>query len=98
MIMSEIVEGFKTVWSRGPKGITRKYRCTDGPKKGRVVAKPITCTSGLNLRQSAKMKTTRRSKGLKQAVKRYLRFQHPTTIRLRGLNKPRPKYKRKARQ
>jgi len=97
MIVAEILEGFKTVWSRGPKGIIRKYRCTDGPKKGRVVAKPVTCTSGLNLKQSAKMKTTRRSRGVKQAIKRYQRLQHPTSIRLRKLNRPRPKYKRKAR-
>ena len=97
MIVAEILEGFKTVWSRGPSGITRKYRCTDGPKKGRVVAKPITCTSGLNLKQSAKMKTTRRSKGLRQAIKRHQRLQHPTSIRLRKLNRPRPRYKRKAR-
>lgn len=98
MIILEIVEGFKTVWSRGPKGITRKYRCTDGPKKGRVVAKPSTCTTGLNLRKSSKMKTTRRSKGLKQAIKRSLRFQHPTTIRLKNLNTPKPKFKRKSRR
>ena len=97
MIIAEIVEGFKTVWSRGKKGIVRKYRCTDGPKKGRVVAKPSTCSTGLNLRKSAKMKTTRRSKGTRQAIKRSLRFQHPTTIRLQNLNRPRPKFKRKSR-
>jgi len=45
MLVEEIVESYKQVWARSATGVKRKYRCTSGQKKGRVVAKPATCST-----------------------------------------------------
>ena len=87
MTVDEILEGYKQVWGRNKSGVVRRYRCTDGPKKGRVVAKPSTCGTRTSLRKSAKLTTTRRTKGRSQALKRRMTTKRPTSIRVRNLNK-----------
>jgi hypothetical protein len=89
MLVSEILaEGFKQVWGRKPGGkMVRRYRCTDGRKKGRVVAKPQTCTSSVSASKSRTLAKTRRSKGRMQDIKRSIRIKHPTSIRLKSANK-----------
>jgi hypothetical protein len=99
MKITEITEGYKQVWGRGSKGLVRKYRCTDGSKKGRVVAKPSTCLTFTNPKKSINLKKTRITKGKKQALKRSLKMKHPTSIRLKRLNKSlKPRHKRKTRR
>lgn len=99
MKVVEITEGYKQVWGRGSKGLVRRYRCTDGPKKGRVVAKPTTCLTITNPKKSITLKKTRKTKGQKQDLKRSLRMKHPTSIRLKRINKSlKPRHKRKTRR
>lgn len=99
MKVVEITEGYKQVWGRNKSGIVRRYRCTDGPKKGRVVAKPSTCSTALNKQKSINLTKTRRTVGKRQALKRSLRMKHPTSIRIKSMNKrPRPKHRRKTRR
>lgn len=95
MLISDIiVEGYTATWGRKAGGkMVRRYRCTDGKKKGRVVAKASTCTSEVNPRASVNMKKTRRSKSRTQSVKRSIRMKHPTSIRIAKANKS-GKYKR----
>lgn len=98
MKVTEILEGYKTVWGRGKKGVVRRYRCTDGPKKGRTVAKPSTCSTSVSQRSSISLKKLRRTKGKKQAIKRNMRLKHPTSKRIMSLNKKiRPKHRKKTR-
>lgn len=89
MLVSEIlVEGYAPVWGRKSGGkMVRRYRCTDGKKKGRVVAKPQTCTSAVNAAKSKTMSKTRRTQSRTQATKRSIRMKHPTSIRLKAANK-----------
>jgi hypothetical protein len=88
MIISEILEGYKLVWGRSnKKGVVRRYRCTDGPKKGRVVAKPSTCTTTTSLKKSGQLKKTRRSQGSRQATVRKNTLSRPTATRVRNLNR-----------
>lgn len=98
MLVEEIIsDGYRQVWARSPKGVVRKYRCTDGAKKGRVVAKPSTCGKAVNQQKSHNLKKTRRTKGKVQAVKRSLTVKRPTTKRITKLNKsikPRRKVRR----
>lgn len=96
MLVVEITEGYKQVWARGKKGVVRKYRCTDGAKKGRVVAKPSTCATSTNQKKSSTLKKTRRAQGRKQAIKRSITIKRPTSRRISTLNKPR--HKRKSRK
>ena len=62
MLVEEIVEGYKQVWTRDKTGVKRKYRCTSGQKKGRVVAKPSTCSTPVKQGKSIRAKKTRRHK------------------------------------
>ena len=43
MIISEIIEGAVGIWSKGKSGLVRRYRCTAGSRKGRIVSTPTTC-------------------------------------------------------
>jgi hypothetical protein len=96
MLVVEVLEGYKQTWGRSSKGVVRRYRCTDGKKKGRVVAKPTTCITATNPKKSLSLKKTRRSIGSKQSIKRNTRLKHPTSKRIMSLNKPR--HKRKSRK
>lgn len=94
MRYEEIIEGYKLVWGRSnKKGVVRRYRCTDGPKKGRVVAKPSTCSSTVNMKKSGALKKTRRTIGSKQSQVRRNTLSRPTATRVRSLNK-RPTFRR----
>ena len=56
-------------WARSGKKVVRKYRCTSGSRKGRIVAKPKTCSAAKNVKSMNTMKKTRRSKGATVNIK-----------------------------
>jgi len=91
MLLRELIsEGVTTVFGHGKSksGHTvRKYRCTSGPRKGRIVAKPATCSAPKRMSSSNTLKKTRRSKGKTTDIKRSRTFRtSPTTQKLRRLN------------
>ena len=44
MLVNEIInEGYKQVWGRGPKGVVRRYRCTDGSKMSGTKPPKLAC-------------------------------------------------------
>ena len=44
-IMTEsIKEGVIQIWGRNKGKLVRKYRCTSGSRKGRIVAQPVSYT------------------------------------------------------
>lgn len=92
MWLREILEGVTTVFGHGKGGGTkghtvRKYRCTTGPRKGRVVAKAATCNAPKNVKASTTLKKTRRSKGRTIDIKRSRTNRtSPTTQKLKRLN------------
>jgi hypothetical protein len=49
--------------------ITQKWRCTTGPRKGRIVAEPNQCSASLDREKSSKMKLTRAKTKVRQARK-----------------------------
>ena len=58
-IMTEsIKEGVVQIWGRNKGKLVRKYRCTSGTRKGRIVAQPSTCNaqkkvgSAINLKRA----------------------------------------------
>ena len=96
MKFEEIIEGYTQVWARNNKGgVKRKYRCTSGPKKGRVVAKISTCSTPVSQSKSTALKRTRRSKSSLQKVRRKYTMKRPTTKRVYRLNKTSVKPKRR---
>ena len=73
----------KQIWGRKGQTLVRKYRCTSGTRKGRIVAKPATCNatkrvgSALNIKRAKAKKCstmqvrssrTKRASGLSKRV------------------------------
>ena len=60
---SAIAEGVSQILRRAKKGtIKQGFRCTSGPRKGRIVAKPSTCFQKLNPSKGAKIRKKRLAK------------------------------------
>jgi len=53
--------GIKQIFgrSKGGKTVGRKFRCTSGPRKGRVVGDPSTCMKPINVAQRIRAKQSR---------------------------------------
>ena len=62
MFVREIYEGAVSVMGRSGSKNVRKYRCTTGSRKGRIVAKPSTCTAPKNVKASRTLTKTKRAR------------------------------------
>jgi hypothetical protein len=58
-----IEERYVQIMGRKDGKNVRKYRCTSGTRKGRIVASPTTCTAPRNVKKSTTMKATKRKRG-----------------------------------
>jgi hypothetical protein len=85
--VSTVLEA-KLVWARAGKSLTRKYRCTVGKRKGRVVAKPTQCNAPIDLKKRFTLKRTKAMKGARMArkAKRTKKF-NPASRMVAKLNK-----------
>jgi hypothetical protein len=62
-LASYIDEGVAQILRRVKgKGIKPGFRCTSGPRKGRIVAKPSTCFAQRNVEKGAKIRKKRQAK------------------------------------
>ena len=58
MLIREITEGATPIFGKTGGKVVRKYRCTSGTRKGRIVAQPSTCNaqkkvgSAINLKRA----------------------------------------------
>ena len=68
-VTAEELEEQKMIWGRSGNKIKLKYRCTSGPKAGRIVPDPKVCSSPKDMAKSAQMKRTRATTKVKQARK-----------------------------
>ena len=94
----EIIEGGPTVaWKKQGSQVTRKYRCTSGPRKGQVRASPAACNAPIKVGAKLTMKKNKQKMG---GHGRYLASKTKKTDnasrRLTTVNKPKPR-RRKAR-
>ncbi|MDA9938765.1 hypothetical protein N9C48_01510 [bacterium] len=64
-----IDEGATSIYGRKGNQSTRKYRCSSGPRKGRIVAKMSTCTAPKNIKKATTLKKVKRAGAKRQAVK-----------------------------
>ena len=62
----EICEARMT-WSRNGSKIVRKYRCTSGPRKGRVVSSPAQCSKPIDVKKRMALKRTKARLGSRMA-------------------------------
>lgn len=66
---STVLTEAKVVFARRGKSITKKFRCTVGKRKGRVVANPQQCAAPLDLKKRFVLKRTKASKGARMIRK-----------------------------
>jgi|TARA_B110000908_G_C10258313_1_gene457228 hypothetical protein len=80
-------EGVRAIWSRAGGKQVRKYRCTSGIRKGRIVARATTCNSPIN--QKAKLtlkKTKRRTPNTIKINTKKTKRSNPASRRLKRIN------------
>tara|TARA_B110000285_G_scaffold213767_1_gene258428 strand:- start:7795 stop:8094 length:300 start_codon:yes stop_codon:yes gene_type:complete len=64
MQVVEILEAGPTVaWKKQGSHITRKYRCTSGPRKGQVRASPTSCNAPIRVGAKLQMKKNKQKMG-----------------------------------
>ena len=77
-------------WARSGKKVVRKFRCSGGPRKGRVVAKMAQCFAAPDIKKRVTLKRTKARLGKKMARKaRRTKRINPASRRVAALNKAR---------
>lgn len=78
----------KMVWARTGKKISRKYRCSFGKRRGRIVSDPGQCSKPIDMKKRLSLKRTKAKFGSKMArkAKRTKRI-NPTSKMVRALNR-----------
>jgi len=61
MLIRELIEATQ-IWSKKGSTSVRKYRCTSGVRKGRVMSSPAACNKPMNIHKSKSLKQTRSQK------------------------------------
>lgn len=77
------------IWGRKGQTLVRKYRCTSGNRKGRIVTSPTACHAAPNVKRSAQMKITRARLGkvMSRRAKRTKRVNPASKKLAQGMNK-----------
>ena len=85
-IEDDLEEG--QTWARSGKKVVRKYRCTSGPRRNRIVAKMSQCFAAPDPKKRMQMKKTRARLGSKmmRKAKKTKRI-NPASKRVQSLNK-----------
>jgi len=86
MLIKEITEGMAFA-KRGNK-VVRKYRCTAGPRKGRIVADVAQCFAAPDVQKRNKLKITKARLGKRMTRKaQKTKRINPASKRVKALNK-----------
>jgi|TARA_B100000035_G_C20813569_1_gene471066 hypothetical protein len=84
---NDIEEAVRAIWSRAGGKQVRKYRCTSGVRKNRIVARAATCNQPLNQKAKITLKKTRRKKPNKLQIQTAkTKRANPASKRLKRIN------------
>ena len=61
-----VISEAKVVFAKRGNSVARKFRCTVGPRKGRVVANPGQCAAPINLKKRFILKRTKKAQRTKR--------------------------------
>ncbi len=64
-----VITEAKVVFAKRGNSVAKKFRCTVGKRKGRVVASPQQCAAPIDLKKRFIMKRTKASKGARMLKK-----------------------------
>jgi hypothetical protein len=89
-IFAEEVLDEKKIWGRKGNQVVRKYRCTSGRRRGRIVSNPAQCFKAIDVKKRMTLKRTRAKMGSKmmRRAQRTKRI-NPASRRLKNLNRRR---------
>ena len=90
MLVREITESLseKQIWARSGKTVVRKFRCTTGRRKGRIVKQMAQCFAAPNIKARITLKRTRARIGGRMMRKaRRTKRTNPASRRVQALNK-----------
>ena len=90
MLVTEITSDLteKQIWGRRGKKLVRKYRCTSGIRKNRIVSNIGQCFAAPNVKARIRLKRTRARLGSRMARKaRRTKRTNPASRRVAALNK-----------
>ena len=90
MLVREIYDSLteKQIWARSGKKVVRKYRCTVGRRKGRIVKKMSQCFAAPNMKARLTLKRTRARIGARMMRKaRRTKRTNPASRRVQALNR-----------
>lgn len=83
----EEVTGTSQIFGKYKDKVKRRYRCTSGPRKGRQVADPATCSAPINIKKRMDFRATRaKKKGIQGARAGYTKKYNPTSKIAKKLN------------
>tara|TARA_B100000900_G_scaffold415804_1_gene447280 strand:- start:2479 stop:2748 length:270 start_codon:yes stop_codon:yes gene_type:complete len=86
MILSELTEG--PTWAKRGNKVVRKFRCTSGRRKSRVVSNPAQCFAAPDIKKRIKLKMTKARLGARMARKaKKTKRVNPASKRVAALNK-----------
>lgn len=75
-------------WAKSGKKVVRKFRCTSGPRKGRVVSNISQCFAAPDVKKRMTMKKTKARLGGKMARKaKRTKKMDPASRKLQRMNK-----------
>ena len=78
----------KMAWARSGKKVVRKYRCSGGPRAGRIVSKMQQCFAAPDLKKRARLKVTKARLGARLAKKtKKTKRTNPASRRVQAMNK-----------
>ena len=78
----------RMAWARKGNKVVRKYRCTSGPRKGRVVSNPTQCSKPIDMKKRMNMKRMKATQGsrIKRKIARTKKIS-PSSKMVKRLNK-----------
>lgn len=78
----------KLVWAKAGNRAVRKYRCSSGSRRGRVVAQAAACFSPIDIKKRLSMKKTKAKIGSKMVRKaQKTKRTNPISRRIRSMNR-----------
>ena len=63
MQVVEVVEASTLAWKKQSSKVTRKYRCTSGPRKGQVRASPAACNAPIKVKNRITLQKNKQKMG-----------------------------------
>ena len=89
-IFAEEILDEKQIWGRKGNQVVRKYRCTSGQRRGRIVSNPAQCFKAIDVKKRMNLKRTRAKMGQRISRRAHrTKRTNPASRRLKNLNRRR---------